>query len=57
MLKKVQKTGATTGVKNKVKLDYGWKTLLRGMRVCLRDVMDKSHMFEGRHHWSDQKLF
>ena len=43
--------------KVKIKLDYGWKTLLRGMRICLRTAMDKSDMYEGRHHWSDTRLF
>jgi hypothetical protein len=43
--------------KNKIKLDYGWKTLLRGMRQCLREGMEKSKMFYGRHHWPQQKLF
>ncbi|TNV85932.1 hypothetical protein FGO68_gene15200 [Halteria grandinella] len=42
---------------HRIKLDYGWKTLLRGMRQCLREGMDSSSMFTGRHHWNDQKLF
>jgi hypothetical protein len=42
---------------HRIKLDYGWKTLLRGMRQCLREGMENSSMFTGRHHWNDQKLF
>lgn len=45
------------GTKNKIKLDYGWKTLLRGMRQCLREAMETSDIFKGRHHWPDSKLF
>lgn len=42
-----------TACRHRIKLDYGWKTLLRGMRQCLREAMDNSTMFQGRHHWSD----
>ena len=38
-------------------MDYGWKTLLRGMRICLRNAMETSGIFDGRHHWVDLKLF
>lgn len=41
----------------KLKLDYGWKQVLRGMRHCLRRAMDAREDFLGRHHWSDDKLF
>ena len=43
--------------KIRIKLDYGYKTLLRGMRQCLRHKMENSPMFAGRHHWKDSKLF
>lgn len=39
--------------RHRIKLDYGWKTLLRGMRQCLREGMETSSMFTGRHHWND----
>ena len=39
--------------RHRIKLDYGWKTLLRGMRQCLREGMENSSMFTGRHHWND----
>ena len=45
--------GAASPCRHRIKLDYGWKTLLRGMRQCLREAMDTSSMFQGRHHWSD----
>eukprot|EP00347_Sterkiella_histriomuscorum_P015067 403358435 len=43
--------------RHKIKQDYGWKTLLRGFRLCLRVQMKDSALFTGRHHWSDEKLF
>lgn len=43
--------------KVKIKQDYGWKTLLRGMRHCLRVEMNSLEAFKGRHHWADDKLF
>ena len=46
-------TGVASPCRHRIKLDYGWKTLLRGMRQCLRDAMESSTMFQGRHHWSD----
>jgi hypothetical protein len=51
------KARGTSLIKQRIKLDYGWKTLLRGMRQCLRDKMEGSSMFTGRHHWNDSKLF
>ena len=43
--------------KDRIKLDYGYKALLRGIRQCLRGRMERSPMFAGRHHWANDKLF
>lgn len=55
--KKVRKESdpskAVKSGRHRIKLDYGWKTLLRGMRQCLREGMESSNMFQGRHHWND----
>jgi len=39
--------------RTKIKQDFGYKTLLRGMRLCLRDAMNRKGSFKGRHHWDD----
>ena len=44
-------------LKHRVKLDYGYKALLRGIRQCLKSRMESSPMFTGRHHWTNEKLF
>ena len=41
----------------RIKLDYGFKALLRGIRHCLKGRMERSPMFTGRHHWTNEKLF
>jgi len=41
----------------KMKMDTAWKSLLRGIRLCLRGSMDASLMFVGRNYWEDSKLF
>ncbi|CDW79474.1 UNKNOWN [Stylonychia lemnae] len=43
--------------KGKIKLDYGFKALLRGLRLCLKQAMHGSGLFQGRHHFSDEKLY
>lgn len=36
----VEPMNSSSPCRHRIKLDYGWKTLLRGMRQCLRDAMD-----------------
>lgn len=42
---------------NGIKMDIAWKTVLRGIRACLKESMDASLMFQGRQYWEDSKLF
>ena len=41
-----------------VKLDQGYKSVLRPLRKALQKLFEKQHgLFKGRHHWDQQKWF
>ena len=39
--------------KSKLKLDQGFKPLLRGIRDCLKEMFEKAGYAKGMYHWSD----
>ena len=41
----------------KIKIDQGIKSLLRGLRICLKDLFKRSQIDRGKYHWTGDKLF
>lgn len=39
----------------KLKLDQGFKSVLRGLRKALKAIFEKSGLSKGKHHWNESR--
>jgi hypothetical protein len=54
---KIKATTDAAKKQNKLKLDQGFKSLLRGSRKAFKSAFEKSDLDTGKHHWTEEKWF